>query len=107
MLDLEAIKKRVGGATPSPWRLDLDSGNICDACGDMVVDSNYGHYAGGRTNLIFISHSREDIPALIAEVERLRDKSEAVVLAFSQRPALEVWAKHLEQSIKELSEAIK
>lgn len=82
-LDLDGIKTREAAATKGPWHApglgevhsDHDNGIyvritrdratgeseddciVCDYCGDADAD--------------FIAHARQDIPALIAEVERL------------------------------------
>ena len=70
-LDLEAIKKRVEDALPGPWYAMF--GN------DVSADDEHGTYRiaccdmpNAKANAAFITHAREDIPALIAEVERLR-----------------------------------
>jgi hypothetical protein len=83
-LDLEPIKTRVFLATSGPWT----------QYGQQITHAVNGRMAGGWTRVIggdldgqhvfrkagvlrfydaeFIAHAREDIPALIAEVERLR-----------------------------------
>lgn len=75
-LDLATIGARAEAATPGPWR-------------SMVIDAdNATVWAGGNTartatriarvtrrvadNAEFIAAAREDVPALVAEVERLR-----------------------------------
>jgi hypothetical protein len=123
-IDLEAIKARVGAATPGPWldgdawlvagvlaerfgegrcaycnlgeaawkgRADVNGTRmlahrhlapepyaaghrISSADGGMVA-GNYDYETGGIVNPAdqeFIRHCRSDVPALIAEVERLR-----------------------------------
>ena len=85
MIDLEPIKARLEAATPGPWggRLpyminpvfiyDKDSEElICQVC---VQDSygNVSRFENSNSNSAFIIHAHNtDIPALIAEVERLR-----------------------------------
>jgi hypothetical protein len=74
-IDLAAIKARCEAATPGPWRnfgdwmihteLDVEKRGIP---GDKLVDTVR------KENAEFIAHAREDVPKLIEENERLRDK---------------------------------
>ena len=71
MLDLEAIKARESAATKGPW---VDTDPLCVRhaepniyMGDEEIADVYT-----RSDSIFIAHAREDIPNLIAEVERLQ-----------------------------------
>lgn len=85
-LDLEAIRQRVESSTPGPWLA------VEGALGDPAngpdhirvlqaphVDAHSallrmdGHDQQGSDDATFIAHAREDVPALLAEVERLRD----------------------------------
>lgn len=79
-IDIEVIRRRVGAATPGPWvnasmkfsagwralvhagRRNIDLADPRDRATDDTDNANAE----------FIAHAREDIPALIAEVERLR-----------------------------------
>lgn len=84
-LDLEAIRKRVDDATPGPWIADVDSDRTQIGPQDGVNDPYDGGLPytrrpivenavkrGGRLeDFHFIAHAREDVPLLIAEVERL------------------------------------
>lgn len=66
--ELEAIKARAAAATPGPWEFD--------GKGDIVPDGDKSdfvamiHYSAEDAE--FIAHARADVPALVAEVERLR-----------------------------------
>lgn len=67
-LDLEAIEARCEVATKEPWThtdglLSYDFATIVDTDVMLVTHVN---------NIDFIVHARADIPALLAEVERLR-----------------------------------
>lgn len=95
-LDLEAIKARVEKATPGPWRGDSYCMYIHDAGGQMVADGDVavdgppsafaclrgdGAVTAGQmtaeqqeANYHLMVHCRTDIPALVAEVERLREQ---------------------------------
>ena len=93
-LDLDAIKARAEAATPGPWNLDSTdwakkspSGIrwIADSSVPQAVvwvtpepwdwendDSDDDEIAQMVTDATFVAHARTDVPALIAEVERLR-----------------------------------
>ncbi|UPW82349.1 hypothetical protein [Lysinibacillus sp. Ag94] len=76
---LNAIKERVAKATPGQWKVAYDTDDR-----DHVVDiwfdgKDNGHaeihdngFGNAPDNAKFISHAREDVPTLVAEVERLR-----------------------------------
>lgn len=78
---LNAIKERAEKATPGPW---LVAPEKCGPEGQGVYESDgFGcicevgdPYPRGNNrpqeNMEFIAHAREDVPALVAEVERLR-----------------------------------
>ena len=86
-LDLEAIKARAAAATEGPWEWDDPTigqhWSSPEPWATVVDDEvNCGGYCyGGSSSPIksdadgqFIAHAREDIPALVAEVERLREE---------------------------------
>lgn len=66
---LEAIRKRAEAASEGPWELDGDDGGIWNNGGFNYLGSARSFYDDDAN---FIAHSREDIPVLLAEVERLR-----------------------------------
>jgi hypothetical protein len=76
MLDLEPIKARMEAATEGPWHKLFST-----ASGPSVgiyKDQNQRHqqtlaYGLSDNNQDFVAHSRTDIPALVAEVEMLRE----------------------------------
>jgi hypothetical protein len=73
-LDLEPIKARAGKATEGPWRW-LGRLVLAGERGVTVVSGwkpLEGWFDNCHPNLEFIANSRTDIPALVAEVERLR-----------------------------------
>ena len=87
--DLEAIKARAAAATEGPWEWDDPTigqhWSRPEPWATVVDDEvNCGGYCyGGSSSPIksdadgqFIAHAREDIPALVAEVERLREERE-------------------------------
>ena len=90
-MKLEEIKARAEAATEGPWRYcganeergGCDCGLVWGPDGNATVaETNTGYEGGGWdwkwepeaviANGKFIAHARTDIPALIAEVERLR-----------------------------------
>lgn len=76
---LNAIKERVTKATKGPWEVAYDTDDrdhVVDIWFDgednghaEIHDNNFGN---APYNAKFISHAREDVPALVAEVERLQ-----------------------------------
>lgn len=95
-LDLEAIKKRAESATPGPWEWEPPSedpypmydesliGPVLDGEKFPVqVLSGWGYDASGTNcepqDREFIAHARTDVPALVAEVERLRAREHNLV----------------------------
>ncbi len=79
--ELAAMKARIAVATPGPWvsyfeGRDHTSGDsfIQTATQDIYISAE--DYAGGGGHFSadqdFIAHARQDMPRLIAEVERLR-----------------------------------
>jgi hypothetical protein len=95
-LDLEAIESRVNKATRVPWETDRVSCEPHEAILHLPAGEGwflkvslgypFSHMADPleserefNANVSFIAHARSDIPALIAEVRRLRSSSDAVV----------------------------
>lgn len=92
---LAAIRERADAATPGPWEIEdnlyqcvLRTPNRHRAfarlyCGDTVHNiPNYGTPKMMRADAAFIRAARDDVPALLAEVERLtheRDEWQARV----------------------------
>lgn len=84
-LDLAAIKARAEGATHGPWIL---APVLCGPNGQGVYCPDLGKVAevgdpyprqcnNPQESMEFIAHARTDVPALVAEVERLRGQVEA------------------------------
>lgn len=83
--ELDAIESRVLSASPGPWRAFVEgrdhwSGDdfimVSEADGqpDMYVSRSdaSGTWPASTPDLDFIAASRQDVPALLAEVRRLR-----------------------------------
>lgn len=69
---LNAIKERVAKATPGPWK--VEESRYEGRFNAASVDENYDLPAClmGIEDAKFVTHARKDVPALVAEVERLR-----------------------------------
>lgn len=72
--DLDAIRQRADAATPGPWGVEqygttlaVHAYQVSDAVA-MIGDED--HPPAG-SDAEFIAHAREDVPALLAEVDRL------------------------------------
>lgn len=74
-LDLEAIKARCEAATPGPWNVAI--GNFSDDVSVVYVGSpgpkgsDQERYNLSKDDQKFVAHARADVPALVAEVEKL------------------------------------
>ncbi len=71
--DLKAIRERVAAASNGPWRQEYGWNNGGMATGYFYIPE---HNGGAKVEMLaddtaFIAHARQDIPALLAEVERL------------------------------------
>ena len=81
MIDIEAIKARAEAAPEGPWSVRHEHYEAGPGPDDeeqdwYLIDDCYAveHWANyDKETTEFIAHARTDIPALIAEVERLRD----------------------------------
>ena len=79
---LAAINARAEAATPGPWRAPkrerlepvvfFASGDAADVIQGVAGNSPGKHIGLSPEDAEFIAHSREDVPALVAEVRRLR-----------------------------------
>jgi len=99
--ELNAIEARCNAATPGPWRIGTgnEGDGYFDECSVLCADSVWRHkldrrrvivsrgcYGGDdeafidqvRADMLHIAHSRTDIPALIAEIRRLRGERDAI-----------------------------
>lgn len=73
--DLRAIEERAEMADPGPWEYN-HRGGIVDARGYHLLSFSQGHR---KQNHPLIAHARTDIPALVAEVRRLRARETELV----------------------------
>lgn len=86
-LDLGPIKTRLENITQGPWELVPV---IYDILGSTFEGFEIGHeihessaFSKDEDDARFIQHSRTDIPALIAEVERLRAEQSEIIAAIA------------------------
>ena len=82
-LNLEEIEARANSASEGPWKTvtarygyDMKDSWAVEPDGPSV--HNVAHITLGELDAKFIAHAREDVPALIAEVRRLRTQIERV-----------------------------
>lgn len=82
VLDLEAIKERYEKATEGPWKRRgdwIDGGDYDEVLAPRPVSCMTYCYGGSSqiemedADAEFIAAARSDVPALVAEVERLRE----------------------------------
>ena len=79
-VDLEALKAREKAASPGPWegadgQITAHSDKSCvkqKGAFDWVLSMQISNCPNWKADEEFIAHSRQDIPALITEVEALR-----------------------------------
>lgn len=74
-LDLDAIAERAEQAISGPWHVEYFGDNgypqrIANDAAIIAADTHEGSYPAHTAE--FIAHAREDVPALVAEVRRLR-----------------------------------
>jgi hypothetical protein len=71
--DIAEIKERYTRATPGPWKSYVESREKFSGS-DFIMTEGEDIYLLGATvaDQDFIAHSRQDVPTLVAEVERLR-----------------------------------
>jgi hypothetical protein len=71
--EIKEIKTRCGAATPGPWQSYVERREKMSGS-DFIRTAGEDIYLRGATvaDQDFIAHARQDIPKLIAEVERLR-----------------------------------
>ena len=87
-LDLGPIEARLEAATPGPWHVE-QGGEIFAPfwlIGDVLRDRYGNNSISGddRATIEFIAHARQDVPALVAEVRRLRGQVQRVRVALLQ-----------------------
>lgn len=76
-IDLKAVKERCDAATVPPWRAGWLNRMpaVCVKIGGVDISICLGAEVNDAE---FIAHAREDVPALIAEIERLTRVEQAL-----------------------------
>ena len=75
------IRVRAEAATPGAWRDDRRADGVPAVHnGKVRICDTYRADGQSVLNAEFIAHAREDIPALLAEVERLRTAEESLAV---------------------------
>ena len=71
--DIAQIKARAQAATAGPWTSYIESRDMYSGS-DFIQTAREDIYLTGATtaDYDFIAHARQDIPNLIAEIERLK-----------------------------------
>lgn len=75
-LDLDAILIRANAATPGPWIVTAGGIETSDRSEEVIVGeyNGLGNVQADDADLYFVAAARTDIPALLVEVERLREQ---------------------------------
>lgn len=82
--EIQAIEARANAATEGPWEVRALAGYPNECWAGPAIDAPgysdfYTGYEGeiSRPNAEFIAHARTDVPALVAEIRRLRSVNSA------------------------------
>lgn len=78
---LSEIEARAKAATPGPWvsfDVDRDGTTVETSAGEILMGS-LGSPDATSADTEFVAHAREDVPALVAEVRRLREVNARLV----------------------------
>ncbi len=75
--NIDAIRRRVAAATPGTWKVGSRFGLGNLGSSTVVMSGKHppivlDRHRNGRADAAFIAHARQDIPALLAEIDRLR-----------------------------------
>lgn len=95
-IDLDAIRARAEAATRGPWEWDLgEDGKPRRARAALLSFSDHIFWCSALgwptdADAEFISHARTDVPALIAEVERLRTAVAGIEEALIQAAFMQI-----------------
>lgn len=85
---LDEIEARTNAATPGPWqgRAELASHIVCTAPKDGTYSVLWNAEWATEADAAFTAHAREDVPALLAEVRRLRAAMEEIQRLHTDSP---------------------
>lgn len=88
-IDLDVIEARTNAATVGPWKIEWDTDDVSDVPFPISIGPiGYLEHRGDRevADAEFIAADRTDVPALLAEIRRLRqhiDELQSKVMASS------------------------
>lgn len=71
-VELTQMKERADKATHGPWTSTKSGENTFAIDSETITSAFYLAFVENDCNASFIAHAREDVPRLVAEVERLR-----------------------------------
>lgn len=102
---LAEIKARTDAATPGPWFVEhLERDGFTYFSTDIApLESFDGEVHAGvldEDEAEFIAHAREDVPDLVAEVERLRSERDALQAKLDQ---VREWAEDNDVTLRRIS----
>lgn len=100
--ELAVIKERADKATVGPWFYEGERVSSENGRGVFSI-LNEQYIYGNDYDLRFIEHAREDIPKLVAEVERLQNKLSLHTLG---KRNLDVMIAHKDEEIARLRKAL-
>jgi len=99
--EIDEIKSRLEKASPGPWRVatTTDGEYILDS-DDCVVAATFER----KEDAYFVTHTREDISRLVAEIERLYNRNQELLefnrMYFAQIKELRAEVERLRETIK-------
>jgi hypothetical protein len=71
--DIQEIKRRCAEATPDPWTSYVEGREQMSGPSFIMTQGEDIYLTGATTaDQDFMAHARQDIPKLVAEIERLR-----------------------------------
>ncbi len=87
--ELAAIKARCEAATPGPWQPWCRDYHFIRPANPYTADPILLLTGPNKADSVFAAHARKDVPALLAEVERLKGREEQLLRDYeSMRKAL-------------------
>ncbi len=89
MSRLDEIKARFEDASAGPWTVDNFYFEIYDANGEQLNDSEPGFAI--LEDALFAAHARDDVPWLVAKVEKLREMLDCHTRDDSNGGCLDCW----------------
>lgn len=100
---LQEIKKRAEKATPGPWK--VEESRYEGRFNAASVNENYDLPAClmGIEDAEFIAHARQDVPALVVEIERLQN---TIALHEVNKRNLDAMIEHKDAEIERLRKAL-